>query len=98
MTPEGRGISSELNTVPGLIVWEEAEEVILFHLAGSSSTSIFYMEKKKSQVSKNRVDHKIHTCVPILQLWKLSVSTQFMSNPPLIILSHKLLISKYFTK
>lgn len=45
MTLEGRGISSELNTIPGLIVWKEAEEVILFHLAGSSSTSIFYMEK-----------------------------------------------------
>lgn len=45
MTLEGRGISSELNTVPGLIVWKEAEEVILFHLAGSSSTSIFHVEK-----------------------------------------------------
>lgn len=70
MTLEGRGISSELNTVPGLIVWKEAEEVILFHLAGSSSTSIFYVEKK-SQVSKNRADHKIHTCVPILSALKI---------------------------
>lgn len=50
MTLEGRGISSELNTVPGLIVWKEAEEVILFHLAGSSSTSIFYVEKKISSL------------------------------------------------
>lgn len=89
MTLEGRGISRELNTVQGLIVWEETEEVISFHLAGLFSTSIFLW---KNLVSKNRVDRKIHTYVPILQLQNLSVPTQFMSNPPLIILSNKLLI------
>lgn len=94
MTLEGRGLRSEFNITPGLTFWKETEAVTPFHLAGSSSASnfFFFNGKKISSLWKKRELMVKFTTV----FSSLSFTYQVTSNPPLIIVSNKLLISKYF--